>query len=334
MKLLLKTLVVLLVLVLAGGAFVWSGAYDIGADAPHWTLTERLLDALRERSIERRAEDVQVPSNLDDPALLAEGAEHYDAMCTGCHLAPGMDETEIRAGLYPQPPKLAEGSMGDPREAFWAIKHGVKLTAMPAWGKTHDDAKIWAMVAFLRKLPSLTPEQYRQITGNAGEGDAHEHHDGHEEAAPPADHDHDAHDGAGHDHAAPAATAGAPAAEAAVQAFHEALQRGDREAALARLAEDVQIAEGGSLQRSRAAYAAAHLGDDMAFLQAAQVRLLSRHSALDGDRAWVASEMETRAQWQGKPIALRGSETVLLRQGGSGWTIAAIHWAAAPLASP
>ncbi|HEX7111783.1 MAG TPA: cytochrome c [Mizugakiibacter sp.] len=202
MKLLLKVLVVLLVLVIAGGAYVWSGAYDIGADVPHWRLTARVLDALRERSIERRAEDVKVPSNLDDPKLLAEGAEHYDAMCTGCHLAPGMDETEIRAGLYPKPPKLAEGRMGDPREAFWAIKHGIKLTAMPAWGQTHDDAKIWAIVAFLRKLPSLTPEQYRQLTGNAG-GDGEDEHDHDEpgEAAPSDGHDHGAHD---HDHAAAA----------------------------------------------------------------------------------------------------------------------------------
>ncbi|GAP65975.1 cytochrome c family protein [Mizugakiibacter sediminis] len=189
MKLLLKVLIALLALVIAGGAYVWSGAYDIGADAPHWRLTARVLDALRERSIERRAEDVQVPSDLDDPKLLAEGAEHYDAMCTGCHLAPGMDETEIRAGLYPKPPKLAEGSMGDPREAFWAIKHGIKLTAMPAWGQTHDDAKIWAIVAFLRKLPTLTPEQYRQLTGSAGEGgedDEHERHDDHDGDAAPA----------------------------------------------------------------------------------------------------------------------------------------------------
>ena len=46
MKLLLKVLVMLLVLVIAGGAYVWSGAYDIGADVPHWRLTARVLDAV------------------------------------------------------------------------------------------------------------------------------------------------------------------------------------------------------------------------------------------------------------------------------------------------
>jgi len=33
-----------------------------------------------------------------------------------------------------------------------------EVTAMPTWGPTHDDQRIWAMVAFLQKLPELTPE--------------------------------------------------------------------------------------------------------------------------------------------------------------------------------
>ena len=35
---------------------------------------------------------------------------------------------------------------------------------MPAWGKTHDDQRIWAMVAFINQLPSLTPMQYQVLT--------------------------------------------------------------------------------------------------------------------------------------------------------------------------
>ena len=35
---------------------------------------------------------------------------------------------------------------------------------MPAWGITHEDERIWAMVAFLQKLPELTPEQYQILT--------------------------------------------------------------------------------------------------------------------------------------------------------------------------
>jgi mono/diheme cytochrome c family protein len=80
-------------------------------------------------------------------------------MCTGCHLAPGMAENEMRPGMDPRPPKLAERREIDAREDFWIIKHGIKMTAMPAWGSTHNDAQIWAMVAFLQKMPGMSAEQ-------------------------------------------------------------------------------------------------------------------------------------------------------------------------------
>jgi hypothetical protein len=35
---------------------------------------------------------------------------------------------------------------------------------MPAWGASHDDARIWAMVAFIQKMPTLTPDQYQILT--------------------------------------------------------------------------------------------------------------------------------------------------------------------------
>ena len=187
----IKILFTLLVLlVLGGGAFVWSGVYPIAADVPHWPITFQLMEMLRDRSIAAHAKGIQVP-NLDDPKLLAEGAEHYGAMCTGCHLAPGMSDSEIRKGLYPQPPDLTKHNDLNPAEMFWTIKHGVKLSAMPAWGTTHDDQAIWNIVAFLQKLPGMTPEQYQAMTKSSGEEQGHHHHHGSDAGAGPADeHDH------------------------------------------------------------------------------------------------------------------------------------------------
>jgi mono/diheme cytochrome c family protein len=202
-----------LVAAVGGAAFLWSGHYDVGADTPHDPLVFRLLDSLRRRSIEAQSRDIKVP-DLESAAMIAEGAEHYSAMCTGCHLAPGMDDTEIRPGLYPQPPKLADVGSREPRETFWVIKHGIKMSGMPAWGTTHDDAAIWNMVAFVRKLPDISAEQYRAMTRDAaGDDEEHEHqHEHHHDAA--GDDPRPAHARAGdegaHDHAA-AATSGAPA---------------------------------------------------------------------------------------------------------------------------
>jgi hypothetical protein len=157
-----------------GGLFVYSGLYSIGADTPHWRPVEMFIEIFRDRAISAHARGITVPKNLDDPAMIELGAEHYDAMCRGCHLSPLQQDSEIRPGLYPQPPKLAQQGNDKPAEAFWVIKHGVKLTAMPAWGPTHDDEEIWAMVAFLRKLPTLSPAGYKTLVGSSGE-EAHDH---------------------------------------------------------------------------------------------------------------------------------------------------------------
>lgn len=154
-------------------AFIYSGVYPMGADVPHTKLTHGLLETLRDKSIERASRDIEVP-DLDDPELLLSGGPDYSEMCTGCHLKPGKDESDFTLGLYPTPPILTEKA-GDPRRQFWVIKHGIKASGMPAWGPTHDDQRIWAMVAFLQKLPKLTPQQYQIITARDEEDSGHHH---------------------------------------------------------------------------------------------------------------------------------------------------------------
>jgi mono/diheme cytochrome c family protein len=166
MKQLIITIVILCIVAAAGVvAFAWSGVYNIGADDHHTKPVYALMQTLRERSIEHHAKDIAVP-DLDDPQLILKGAGQYAAMCTGCHLKPGMKDSEIRPGLYPQPPNLSQVRI-DPKIAFWVIKHGIKMSAMPAWGGSHDDPTIWSMVAFLQKLPDMTPQQYKDIVARA-----------------------------------------------------------------------------------------------------------------------------------------------------------------------
>lgn len=154
-----------LVAALAGAAVVYFGAYDIAADVPHsWPMLS-LMNVTRGRSVEVRARGIEVP-DLSDPQLVLKGAGQYAAMCTNCHLAPGMGNSELRAGLYPQPQNLSKVRVG-PREAFWIIKHGLKMTAMPAWGASHDDEAIWSLVALVQKLPDMTPQQYRDLVAKA-----------------------------------------------------------------------------------------------------------------------------------------------------------------------
>ena len=252
--------------ILLAFGFIWSGIYNVGADDHHTKPVFALMQSLRERSIHVRSNGL-TPPNLEDPQLILKGAGQYAAMCTGCHLAPGMTDSEIRPGLYPRPPDLSKLRF-DPKDEFWVIKHGIKMSAMPAWGSSHDDATIWSMVAFLQKLPSMTPEQYRDIVAKAPPDEDME--GGHHHGDAKAD-DHDAANGAmpsmpgmngaGHTDAeqephthshtsAPAAPAislegmtanAVPDAERAAKAFHTALQKGDRQAVMALLAPEVVI---------------------------------------------------------------------------------------------
>jgi mono/diheme cytochrome c family protein len=159
------------------GIVAAAGAYDVAADARQSTVFGHFIAWVRERSVDVRASAVDVPA-LNRPEMISDGASDYDEMCTGCHLAPGMPENEMRPGLDPKPPLLASGAPGDAKIQFWIIKHGIGMTAMPAWGRTHSDKEIWNIVAFLQNLPRLSPHAYRALVARGGDHHHHEMGDG------------------------------------------------------------------------------------------------------------------------------------------------------------
>ncbi|MCL6713192.1 cytochrome c [Pseudomonas sp. R2.Fl] len=170
--------------VVAGAAVVYSGGYNVAADAPHTRPVYALLETARKRSIAVRAADLQPPADLSDPARIRQGAGNYDAMCTGCHLSPGSGPTELSRGLYPAPPDLTRAAPSS-AEAFWVIKHGIKASGMPAWGTSMGDEYIWNMAAFLQELPKLDRAQYQALVASSGghshgggETGGHAHADG------------------------------------------------------------------------------------------------------------------------------------------------------------
>jgi len=153
---------ILVLMIPAGLAlFVYGGVYDIGADAPHTKPVFWMISQLRDRSIAVRARGIAPPADLAAPSRIATGAGLYANLCTGCHLAPSMKKTELSKGLYPKPPQLAYGTDLTPGQEFWILKHGIKLTAMPSWGRTHSDDELWDIVAFLKKMPDLDAAQYQ-----------------------------------------------------------------------------------------------------------------------------------------------------------------------------
>lgn len=147
--------------VVAALAFIYSGIYDIAATTPHFEVTHKLVRTLMVQSIRRHSRDVSVP-DLDDPEKVHSGFKNFNAMCVTCHGAPGVPGSEISKGLYPAAPNLAEAAKGwSSAELYVIIKNGIKLSGMPAWEQSHSGDEIWALVAFLKVLPTMPANEYR-----------------------------------------------------------------------------------------------------------------------------------------------------------------------------
>jgi mono/diheme cytochrome c family protein len=168
-------LIAALLVVLVAGAILYAGMYDVAATSPHWRMTSWLFEVARIRSIKAQAATVQAPPGLDDPAKVLIGVEHYAAHCAVCHGAPGVPKGDIARGLYPPPPDLAKTApLYSPAELFWIVKHGVKMTGMPAWSD-HSDDELWATVGFLAKLPSMSEQDYARLVMASMVYDGHHH---------------------------------------------------------------------------------------------------------------------------------------------------------------
>jgi len=149
--------------------FIYSGWYNVSANEQENGIMKWVLNTIKDKSIDYHSKEITVP-DLNDLSMLKEGFEHYNEMCVGCHGSPGLEETEVSVGLNPTAPYLVKVAYEiDPKELFWITKNGIKMTGMPAWGRTHSDEKIWAIVAFVKKLPSMTAEEYQKMGTETGE---------------------------------------------------------------------------------------------------------------------------------------------------------------------
>jgi mono/diheme cytochrome c family protein len=160
---------VLVTLVFAGlvataGAtvFVYSGLYDIAATQQHTAPVFWVLKTTMRRAVGPHAREVVHVPPLDDPARIAHGRVLFQTHCMRCHGAPGLPPEPFALGLRPAPANLANtGIEWPPAHLYWTIKHGLKLTGMPAWQFRLREDELWALVAYVRKMPYETPRQFQ-----------------------------------------------------------------------------------------------------------------------------------------------------------------------------
>ncbi len=147
--------------VIAGCIIIFTGAYNVAATASEGYFTRWVMSTTMEHSVKRQSSKIDVP-NLQDSALIRLGFEHYNEMCVTCHGSPLGGRSEAGLGLNPPAPDLSVAVKDwSPAELYWIIKNGIKMTGMPGFGPTHDEHELWAMVAFVRNLPDMSPDRYR-----------------------------------------------------------------------------------------------------------------------------------------------------------------------------
>ncbi len=160
MKTVVVTVLILIVLAVAGALFLaYSGVVNVAADQKAPAVVDWFLGTTSDHAVARRAATIPVP-DLGSADMVREGYEHYHEMCVGCHGARGLEQSEVARGLNPEAPDLAAPDAPDPAEEFWVVKHGIRMTGMPAFGPTHSDDKIWDIVAFLQRLKGMSAADY------------------------------------------------------------------------------------------------------------------------------------------------------------------------------
>ncbi|MBU1607031.1 MAG: cytochrome c [Alphaproteobacteria bacterium] len=171
---LIGALGMLLLLAATGLLIVLTGGYNIAATDRHNPIVGWALTTTMRNHVQGAADDLTAPGAIT-PAMIAAGAGEYKAMCAHCHGGIGASRAEWAKTMRPLPPALAHAAQRwSIEEVHWLVKHGVKMSGMPAFGPTHDDATIWNIAAFVKAMPDIDASDYAALTA-AGQRDGGGH---------------------------------------------------------------------------------------------------------------------------------------------------------------
>lgn len=163
-RLLVGVLVVAGALAIACG--LWFLAGGVGARQAPGPAETSVARTMRHLSIPNSVRRLANPLAAT-PEVVHEGRSHFADHCASCHGNDGRGATELGGNLSPRVPDMTRNetqALSD-GELFFIIKNGVRLTGMPAWGKEtpEDDVESWKLVAFIRHLPRITPQELDEM---------------------------------------------------------------------------------------------------------------------------------------------------------------------------
>ncbi|MGC1448593.1 MAG: cytochrome c [Candidatus Sulfotelmatobacter sp.] len=135
-------------------AYFRLGLAEVRSDSRPPAWESQLMHSAVRASVRRSASGIQVPppGNVED--AIVQGGKLYFNGCAGCHGEPGKAGEDL--SHYPPVPQLAQiGTQYSEPEMYWIIKHGIRNTAMSAYGPFYSDKEMWALADFLGRIDNL-----------------------------------------------------------------------------------------------------------------------------------------------------------------------------------
>jgi thiosulfate dehydrogenase len=139
---------------------VENGLVPANADAKPPALERWAAQTSLRATLNRAAAAAPSPPPATAPDLLA-AVKLYAENCIVCHGTSTSVQTNIAVGVYQKPPRFGRPHAFDEGDLagglYWEIAHGVRYTAMPAFGNRLSDAQIWQLTNLLKSLDTLPP---------------------------------------------------------------------------------------------------------------------------------------------------------------------------------
>jgi ketosteroid isomerase-like protein len=115
------------------------------------------------------------------------------------------------------------------------------------------------------------------------------------------------------------------AVRTALDAFYDAIQRGDAAGAMAMVAPDAVFVESGRLE-TREEYERNHLPADIAFERQVSAKRGPLQVRVQDDTAWVIATTDYDGTFDGKPVSSTSAQLTVLTRTDERWLIRSIHW--------
>jgi mono/diheme cytochrome c family protein len=166
----IRALVLLLaVIVLAAAAAAYSiTSRGLSTRVEPSAVEATISRAFRGLATPRSTRDAKNPVEPTD-AVMEDALAHFADHCASCHANDGSGNTDMGRSFYPPAPDMRVAPTQDltDGELFSIIENGIRLTGMPAWGTGTPEGELgsWGLVHFIRRLPSLTPEEITRMEG-------------------------------------------------------------------------------------------------------------------------------------------------------------------------